>query len=153
ASISSSCSNAPVMVVIVVLLLKMREISVSAGLGVPLGLPLDPLEERRPAARESLAEGLGHEAERQVPEGDERPAVDLGEPILHVRDDRRRHEERTGDLEQRRPLDGLDMAPEMAVAVAEIAEPAAAWMGLDDHRQRFAIGRFVGGPNLLEQRV
>src|SRR5271170_894947 len=44
------------------------------------------------------------------------------------------------------------MGPEMSVAVAQVAVPAAAGPGFDLHAERLAVGGFVAGPELLEQR-
>jgi hypothetical protein len=60
---------------------------------------------------------------------------------------------RSGNLEQRGSLDRLHVSPEMTIVISEIAEPAAAGPGFDDHGQRLPVGRFVAGPHLLQQRV
>src|SRR5436309_1873869 len=98
-----------------------------------LGAPADALAERGPSFGQTLSVVVWHEPERRVPEHDERAAVDFLQAVLHVRHDRRRQEQRTGDLEQRGPLDRLDMPPEMTVVLAEIAEPSAARPRLDRH--------------------
>src|SRR3954471_14808656 len=43
------------------------------------------------------------------------------------------HEERAGDLQERRPLDDLDVAPEVALVVAEVAVPAPTGPELERH--------------------
>ena len=80
------------------------------------------------------ADGAVHEAHA----GD---AVVFGEAVLEVGDGGHGHEERAGDFEQRGRLDGLDVAPEVAGVVAEVAIPAATGPGFEDHGH----GLFGGG--------
>src|SRR6185369_8539993 len=115
-------------------------------------LRANTLVQRLPAAHEPLLEVVGNEAERGVAEADERATLHLLEAVLNVRDDRHRHEERSGDLEQRGPLDRLYVAPEVAVVVAQIAKPAAAGPGLEHHGHRHAADSGVAGPHLLQER-
>src|SRR5262245_57785128 len=105
----------------------------SAGVRCGFGLTADALEERRPAAREAGFELVRYEAEGRVPEFDQRSAGFFLQAVLHVRDNRVRHEERSRNLEERRTLDCLHVPPEMAVVVAEVPEPAPAGSGLDRH--------------------
>src|SRR5262245_39924469 len=86
-------------------------------------------------------------AERQ-----ERPTVDWCQPVLHVRDNWRRDKEWPADLQQRGPLDRLHDAPEVAVAVAEIAKPSPAWPRLDRHREPVAGRRLVVRPHFFQER-
>src|ERR1700688_3853384 len=97
-----------------------------------------------------IAVGFDEQAKRGVVEFDQRAARHLAQAVLQVGYDRMRHEERAADLEQGGPLDGLDRAPVVAVAVAEIAEPAAAGPRLDVHRHGLAFTHFVVGAELLE---
>src|SRR6185369_12007944 len=93
-----------------------------------------------------------YESEGRVPELDKRPSVRLAEAVLHIRDDRIGHEQRTGDFEQRRTADGLHVSPEMAVIAAQVAVPPAARPGLDLHRHGLAIACFIVRSDLFEQR-
>src|SRR5215510_5244328 len=86
-------------------------------------------------------------------ERDQRSTVDFLEPVLQVRDDRHRHEQRSRDLEQRWPLDRLYVSPEVSVAAAEIAVPPATRSCLDHHRHRHATDPRIVGSHLLEQRL
>src|SRR6185503_12309691 len=54
------------------------------------------------------------------------------------------------ELEQVGRLDDLDMAPEMAGVVAEVAEPAAAGPGLELHVHGGAVGVGEAGADLVE---
>src|SRR5687767_6470781 len=62
-----------------------------------------------------------------------------------------RHEQRPGDLEQRGPLDALDVSPEVTVVAAKVAEPPASGPGLECHRQRLAVRGFIQPAHLREQ--
>src|SRR6202166_1250473 len=116
---------------------------------------LTPLADSRqhllPALRHAFLLIRGEESERRVPELDERPAVRLGQPILHVRDDAGGHEQGPGELEQGRSLDGLYVAPEVAVVVAEVAVPPAAGPRLDLQLQGLALRGLVPRPQLFEK--
>src|SRR5207302_8555189 len=79
-------------------------------------------------------------------------AVLFAEAVLHVISDRIRHEKRSGNFQQRRFLDSLHHAPEMAVAFAEIAERPPSRPGFELHGQGRAFGRFAVWAKLLEQR-
>src|SRR5260370_6307271 len=50
-----------------------------------------------------------------------------------------RHEHSTAELQQNRRLDHLHMAPEMADAIAAIAEPSSTWPLLQDHLHRLSV--------------
>src|SRR5260221_2381089 len=79
-----------------------------------------------PARRHAFPVVVLNESKRRVPELDQRSAVHLTEAVLHIADRRTGHEQRTGDFEQRRTLDGLHLSPEMAVPVAQGAVPPSA---------------------------
>ena len=111
-----------------------------------LGLLANTFEQRQPAGGESGSELVRHEPECRVAERDERAAVDFLQTVLHVGNDRRRHEQRPCDLEQRRPFDRLHVSPEMAVVLGEIAEPSAARPRFDRQRQRLPSGVSFAGP-------
>ena len=87
-----------------------------------------------------------------MPEGDQGSAIHFTQPILHVGNERKRGEQRTSEFQQRGPLDGLDIGPEMPVAVAQVAVPPSTGPRFDLHVERFAVRRLVAGPQLLEQR-
>src|SRR3954468_22814428 len=71
-----------------------------------LGSLLDPLEDAAPALRQRVAIARREQAERRVTERDQRPALDVFQPVLHVRADGERHHQGSGDFEQRWTLDG-----------------------------------------------
>src|SRR2546429_432521 len=96
---------------------------------------------------------VGNQTETGVPELDDGDAVLLAEAILNVVGDRVGHEKRAGNFQQGRRLDSLHDTPEMAVAVAEVAEPAASGPGFELHGHGGSVGRFVVRPELLEQRL
>src|SRR5690242_5266561 len=50
-----------------------------------------------------------------------------------------RHEHRTAELQQNWRLDHLHMTPEMADAIAAIAEPSSTWPLLQDHLHRISV--------------
>ena len=79
-------------------------------------------------------------------------AVLVAEPVLHIVGDGIGHEERPGKLKKRGALDGLHIAPEVAVVVAEVAEPASAGPRLDLHLHRGSIGQFAARTELLQKR-
>src|SRR5438874_940813 len=81
-----------------------------------------------------------------MPKGDQRPALDFLQPVLHVRCDRKRHHQRSGDFEERRSLDRLYVSPEMTVAMSEITEPPTTGKRFDGHRQKRAVRRDVRRP-------
>src|SRR5271166_164352 len=60
--------------------------------------------------------------------------------VLQVIERRVRHHQRPANLQERRRLDDLHMAPKVAGIVAEVAEPASAGPRLDLHRERLAAG-------------
>src|SRR5262245_32638857 len=122
---------------------------------LPAGFRLfsNAIVERRPAAHHALPEVVGNEAKRGMPERDQRSTVDFPEPVLQVRDDRHRHEQRSRDLEQCWPLDRLNVSPEVSVVVAEIAVPATTRSCLEHHRHRHATDARVVWAHLLQQRL
>src|SRR5215470_1559786 len=81
------------------------------------------------------------QSERRVMELDQRSARFFAQPVLHVRRDRIRHKKRPVELEQRRPLDRLDVPPQIPVVVAKVAVPPTTRPGLELHGQRIALGR------------
>src|ERR1700757_1752912 len=62
------------------------------------------------------------------------------------------HHERAGKFKKRWLLDGLNVGPEMAIAIAEITVPAAARPGFENHGERIAVGLFVVRAELLKER-
>src|ERR1700690_2419016 len=81
----------------------------------------------RPTLHHSLAMLVRNQSERQVMKLDQRSALHLTQPVLHVGADRIGHEQRPIELQQRGPLDRLHMAPQMAVLTAQVAIPTPAW--------------------------
>jgi hypothetical protein len=88
-----------------------------------------------------------------MPERDQRSAIDFRQPVLQIRDDRHRHEQRSRNLEQRRPLDRLHVSPEVPVVAAEIAVPTATRSCLDHHWHRHPTDSSVVWSHFLEQRL
>src|SRR5579864_1244057 len=118
---------------------------------LPLGPLLDPPIDVGPSRRDAAAVLFLNHSEGSVMELDNSLAVLFAQPILHVRHNRVRHEQRPGNLQQRRTLDRLHMPPQVAVAIAQIAEPSPARPGFDLHRH-LALLTLILGTNLLEQR-
>ena len=83
---------------------------------------------------------------------DQRSSIHFAQTVLQVRDHRVGHEQRAGDFEQRGPLDGLHVSPEMAVAVAQVAVPASARPRLNVHRHGLPFRPFVVRTEFFEQR-
>ena len=79
----------------------------------------------RPALVHALPVVILNQTERCMMELDERSAIFLAQPVLQIGDNRIRHEQRTGKFNQRGPLDGLHVSPEMPVAISQIAIPPA----------------------------
>jgi hypothetical protein len=79
-------------------------------------------------------------------------AIAVGEADLDVVNDRIGHEQRSGDLKQRWPVDRLNATPVVSVIVAQVSEPATPRSRLEREWKRCAIARFIGGPQLFEQR-
>jgi hypothetical protein len=88
---------------------------------------------------------------RFVVESDQGDALFFGQPALHIRDPGIGHDQRSGDLDQRRPLDGLYHSPEIAVAIRQIAESPAARPRLEFHRHRPAVRCVITRPDLFQQ--
>src|SRR5215469_3026154 len=112
---------------------------------------LNSLIEVGPPRRHSFAMFFLNHAEGFVMELDQGLAVFLAQAILQVGAHRIGHEQRPDNFEQRGTLDGLHMSPQVAVTLAQIAEPASARPGLEHHRH-FLFWRLVRGSQLLEQR-
>src|SRR5262245_8136391 len=75
-----------------------------------------------PAAAHTRSNILGNESHSAVDESDQGSAFNRRQPVLEVQHGGERHEKRTPDLEQRRPLDRLHVAPEMPVVPSEVTE-------------------------------
>src|SRR5882724_2896782 len=132
-----------------------RSMPSMSGIGLPFHL-LDPapdaVYQKRPALRQLLAIAFREQADRRVAERDRGPPALFLEPVLKVRGHAERHHERSRDLEQRGPLDCLHVTPQVSVAVAQVAEPAAAGPSLELHGHGGVVVPLVGGAYLLEQR-
>src|SRR5579864_3973760 len=124
----------------------------SSLLRLPLGACLDALVDVRPSPSHAAPVLFLNQSERLVVELDHRLAALLAQPVLQVRHDRIRHEQRPGNLKQRGTLDRLHVSPQMSVAVAQIAEPAPAGPGLQLHRH-LSLLALVLRPQLLEKRL
>src|SRR5262245_49790209 len=59
---------------------------------------------------------------------------------------------RARDLEQHRPLDRLNVVPEMPVVLSDVTEPTTAWPCLQLHRERTVVGDLMAGSELLGSR-
>src|SRR6266705_1293615 len=103
-----------------------------------------------PAFNDAGSVLLRNQTETGVAELDHGDAVFFTQAVLHVIGDRVGHEERPGNFQQSRPLDGLHEAPEVTVAFAEIAEPAPAWPRFELHRHGRAVQRFAIGAKLID---
>ena len=85
-----------------------------------LGLRFDSREEIGPAMRHTLAMFFRQPAECGVAEGDESAALLFRQSVLNVREERGGSKQRSGDFEECRPLNGLNVSPEVTVGVAQI---------------------------------
>src|SRR5437899_4154291 len=117
----------------------------------PLGPLLDPPIDVGPSRRNAAAMLFLNHSEGSVMKPDHRLAVLFAQPVLHIRHDGVRHEQRPGDLQQRRTLDRLHVPPQVAVAIAQIAKPSPARPRFDLH-WHLAVLILILGTNLLEQR-
>ena len=70
--------------------------------------------------------------------------------VLQVIDRRVRHHQRPANLQERRRLDDLHMAPKVAGIVAEVAVPASAGPRFDLHRERLAAGHLPFRTKLVQ---
>ena len=70
--------------------------------------------------------------------------------VLQVIERRVRHHQRPANLQERRRLDDLHMAPKVAGVVAEVAVPASAGPRLDYHRERLAVRHLPFRTELVE---
>src|ERR1700745_51995 len=118
---------------------------------LPFSPLLDPPIDVGPSRRDAAAVLFLNHSEGSVMKPDHCLTVLFAEPVLHVRHNRIRHEQRPGDLQQRRTLDRLHVSPQVAVAIVQIAEPPPARPRFDLHRH-LAVLTLILGPNLLEQR-
>src|SRR5688500_1203298 len=84
ASCSSSCSNA-----VAIAMTNPPEMMKSL---LVLGKAANPRVQDAPAAADVLPDVVGNEAQRRVPEGDERSSVDGRQPVLHIGNNRRGNE-------------------------------------------------------------
>src|SRR5450631_1183398 len=112
----------------------------------------DAIEDISPALHHTLSVRFLNKSEGGVVKLDQRSAVFLAQPVLHIRDRRIGHKQRSRNFEERRPLDGLYVSPEVSVVIAEVAVPPSARPGLDLHRHRSAVRRFIPRSDLFQQR-
>src|SRR5580704_10672078 len=117
-----------------------------------LGTPANPFVHRGPAFVHPCLVLFRKEAERGVPECDQGSTINFTQPILHVGDYGKRSEQWACEFKQSGPLDGLDIGPEMPIAVAQVAVPPSTRPRFDLHVERFAIRCLVAGSQLLKQR-
>src|SRR5207245_8798025 len=81
------------------------------------GALANTLVDVRPALPHPRSMVILNQSQCRVVEFDQRSSVHLAQPVLHVRDDRIRHEQRPSDFQKCRPLDCLHVSPEMTVLV------------------------------------
>jgi hypothetical protein len=93
-----------------------------------------------PAFAHTLPMRRIEETYRPVPQAYLGSAGALFQTQLQMIQSRVRHEHRTAELQQNWGLDHLHMAPEMADAIAPIAEPSSTWPLLQDHLHRISVG-------------
>src|SRR6516225_1587466 len=77
-----------------------------------------------PSAGNTLPVRFVDKAERRMAEPDDGDAVFFSQPVLDVIRHRVRHEQRPRELQQRGPLDGLNVRPKVDVVAAQVAIPA-----------------------------
>src|ERR1035441_10289085 len=119
-------------------------------------LSLSPLAHARvhvgPALSHALFVIVRNKSECHVVELDQRSPIFFAQPVLQIRNHRIRHEQRSGDFDKRRPLDGLHVSPEMAVAITQVAVPPSAGPRLDLHRHSLALRCVILRSKLFQQR-
>src|ERR1035438_3876557 len=93
-----------------------------------------------------------NKSKRRVAERNCCSAVRLRQPVLHVRDEWIRCKQWTADLNQSGLFDGLHMAPEMPVVIAQVAVPPSARPRLEFHRHGHAVMSLVAWPQLFKKR-
>src|SRR4051812_17608469 len=98
---------------------------------LPLRAVADLFDDSLPALVDAGADFGGDLTEGAVGEGEEGAAVFFGEAVLDVGHHGGGHEHGAGEFEEGRGLDDLDVAPEVAGLVAQVAEVAAAGPGLE----------------------
>ena len=113
----------------------------------------DPLEAVVPPVADVLADLVRDRPHRPVRELEARAVAVGRQPVLDVVDARERHEHRPAQLQERRRLDDLDVPPEVAGVVAEVAIPPPARPRLDHHRERLAARHLPARADLLEHRL
>src|ERR1700722_3793968 len=77
---------------------------------------LDPIVDVRPSLLYALSVIVLNESERRMVKLNQSSAIFFAQPILQIRDHRIRHEKGSGNFQQRWPLDGLHVSPEVSVA-------------------------------------
>src|SRR6202030_2945167 len=97
----------------------------------------------RPASDHAFPVLLLNEAEAGVAELDDGHAIFFAEAVLDVVGDGIGHHQRAREFEERGPLDGLNVSPEMAIAFAQIAVPAATGPRLEHHGHGSAVRLFA----------
>src|SRR5256885_3763431 len=104
-----------------------------------------------PATCNSLAMIVLNQSEGRMPELNQRPPIHLAQAVLHVGNDRIGHKQWPRNFQQCRALDGLHISPKVAVAIAQVAVPSAAWPRLDPHGHGLGFGRFVEWSDLFQE--
>jgi hypothetical protein len=67
---------------------------------------------------------------------DQSSAIHLAQAVLNVRDDGIRHKQRPVEFQQSRPLDSLNVSPQMTVLTSQVAVPSppghgSSFIGID----------------------
>src|SRR5882724_1226880 len=94
-------------------------------LALALGVLANAFVHRGPALVHPCLVLLRDESKRGVVEDDQGSTIDFFQPVLDVGKERVGGSHRSYEFQQRGPLDGLDVGPEVAIAVAEVAVPPA----------------------------
>jgi hypothetical protein len=116
-----------------------------------LGVFAYAVEQAAPTFADALAVMILKNAETGVMERDQGATVFFAEAILDIGNERGGSEQRPGDFEERRALDGLDISPKVAVAIAEVAKPAAAGPRFEDHGHGLAFAVLILRAHFFEK--
>src|SRR5262249_49923097 len=104
-----------------------------------------------PALDDAFAVVFFNKAKCKMVEFDERAALLFAEAVLQVGRDGIGHKERADKFKKRGAFDGLDMRPEVAVFIAEVAVPTATGPCFEYERHRALIA-FAERAELFEER-
>src|SRR5258708_8103490 len=90
-------------------------------------------------------------AETGVAELDNGDAVFFAETVLNVVGNGMGHHQRTSQFKERWSFNRLNVGPEMAVALSEIAKPASTGPGFEHHGHGSAVRSFAVRAEMLEE--